>query len=231
MSGMEDSNDRLDTVLSRISVACADSGRPPGSVRLVAVSKKKPAGMVRDLARAGQRDFGENYCSEGLEKMEELADEDICWHFVGAVQSRKAATIAGAFDWVHSVDRAKVAERLDRGREGAGPPLNVCIQVNVDREEGKAGATAEEAPGLAKLVAGLGNLRLRGLMALPRPTPDLSGQRAAFRALRGLRDEIAGQGIPLDDLSMGMTDDLEVAIAEGATIVRVGTALFGPRDP
>ena len=218
-------------VQARIADASQQSSRAAGNVQLLAVSKTKPAAAIRAAAACGLRDFGENYLQEALGKQAELADLDLVWHFIGPIQSRKAKALAEHFDWVHSVDRLKVAQVLSERRPAALPPLNICLQVNISAEDSKSGCSAAELPALAAAVAALPGLRLRGLMAIPEPTDDVAAQHAAFARLRQLRDELAVQlGTPLDTLSMGMSDDLEAAIAEGATWVRVGSALFGARD-
>ena len=221
----------LQEVKRRISVATAMAGRAANSVTLLAVSKTKPESAVREAHAAGQRAFGENYVQEGLAKIEALADlrAQLEWHLVGPVQSNKTRAVAEAFDWVHSVDRLKIAERLSAQRPPGLPPLNVCLQLNISSEASKAGLTPAELPALAAAVAALPGLRLRGLMAIPEPSADLAAQRAPHRALRELLDLLRAQGLALDTLSMGMSDDLEAAVAEGATLVRVGSAVFGAR--
>lgn len=217
----------LDGLRRRLDAAERLAGRPRGGVRLMAVSKTQPAEALMAAYQLGLRDFGENYWQEALAKQRRLAHFDICWHFIGPIQSNKTRPIAAGFSWVHSVDRSKVAERLNEQRPDALPPLNVCIQVNVSGEFSKSGLAPEA---VAELVAGFREwprLRLRGLMAIPAPCHDFAGQRAAFRRLREIFERLPASG--LDTLSMGMTDDLEAAICEGATIVRIGTALFGPR--
>ncbi len=213
-------------VRTRIREAAQACGRDPQTVGLLAVSKTKPAAAVREAHACGQRDFGENYLQEALNKQAELSDLPLTWHFIGPIQSNKTRPIAEHFAWVHSVDRLKIAQRLSEQRPTQLPPLNICLQVNVSGEASKSGCTPDELPALATAVAALPNLRLRGLMAIPEPTPDVMAQRAAFARLRSLRD---GLGLSLDTLSMGMSDDLEAAIVEGATCVRVGSALFGAR--
>jgi hypothetical protein len=198
-------------------------------VRLLAVSKTFGAAAVRELAACGQREFGENYLQEALEKQAALRDLPLVWHFIGPIQSNKTRAIAEAFSWVHSVDRLKIAERLSAQRPPGLPPLQVCIEVNVSGETSKGGGTAAELPALADAMAALPNLQLRGLMAIPAPTPEIAAQRAAFRRVREAFDALRARGHRLDTLSMGMSADLEAAILEGATIVRVGTALFGER--
>lgn len=219
----------LKAVLSRIETAARLAGRASESIQLLAVSKTRTADEIARLADLGQRQFGESYLQEALEKVDALADRELVWHFIGPLQSNKTRQVASHFDWVHSVDRLKVARRLSEHRPEALAPLNVCLQVNVSGEASKSGVAPEELPGLAAAVARLPRLRLRGLMAIPAPTADSDAQREPFRALRHMFDSLVAQGHELDTLSMGMSDDLEAAIAEGATIVRVGTALFGSR--
>ena len=213
----------------RIAGAAVAAGRDPAEVRLLAVSKTWPAESVREAAAAGQRAFGENYVQEGVAKVEALADLGLEWHFIGPLQSNKTRLVANRFAWVHSIDRLKIAERLAEQRDVHLPPLDVCIQVNVSGEASKSGVVPADLPELARAVASLPRLRLRGLMAIPEPTPDVALQRARFASLRMLRDELNAAGLGLDTLSMGMSDDLEAAIAEGSTMVRVGTAIFGAR--
>lgn len=220
---------RLQAAKSRIREACAACGRDPRDIVLVAVSKTFPAADVRAAHAAGQRDFGESYVQEALAKMDALADLDVVWHFIGPIQSNKTRPIAERFAWVHSVDRLKTAERLAAQRPEAAAPLQVCIQVNVSGEASKSGVAPAETLALARAVARLPRLRLRGLMAIPEPTDDVALQRRRFEALRELKDRLAADGLALDTLSMGMSDDLEAAIAAGATMVRVGTAIFGAR--
>ena len=220
---------RLQAVKFRIATAAAAAGRNPRDIVLVAVSKTFPAADVRAAHAAGQSDFGESYAQEAVEKQPALADLPLVWHFIGPIQSNKTRAVAEHFAWVHSVDRLKIAERLAAQRPAGLPPLQVCLQVNVSGEATKHGVAPGEAALLARAVARLPRLRLRGLMAIPEPTGDPRLQRARFEALRDLRDALAREGLDLDTLSMGMSDDLEAAIAEGATMVRVGTAIFGPR--
>ncbi len=198
-------------------------------MRLLAVSKTWPADSVREAAAAGQRAFGENYVQEGVAKVEALAGLGLEWHFIGPLQSNKTRLVANSFAWVHSIDRLKIAERLSEQRDVHLPPLEVCIQVNVSGEASKSGVAPDDLPELARAVAALPRLRLRGLMAIPEPTSDVALQRARFASLRQLRDQLNAGGLQLDTLSMGMSDDLEAAIAEGSTMVRVGTAIFGGR--
>jgi pyridoxal phosphate enzyme (YggS family) len=220
----------LTSVRERIAAACAQAARPADSVRLVAVSKTFPAEAIEAAAAAGQRDFGENYLQEALPKLEHCAGRGLVWHFIGPIQSNKTRPIAEHFDWVHTVEREKIARRLSEQRPAHLPPLHVCIEVNVSGEASKSGVTPQEAPALARAVAALPRLKLRGLMAIPEPGDDAGLQRQRFASLRALRDQLNAEGLALDTLSMGMSADLEAAIAEGATIVRVGTAIFGERQ-
>ncbi len=201
----------------------------PGDIQLLAVSKTWPAECVVEAADAGQRAFGENYVPEGSEKAASLAERALTWHFIGPLQSNKTRLVANAFDWVHSIDRLKIAERLSAQRDAARPPLNVCLQVNVSGEASKSGVAPGAVAALAQAVSVLPGLRLRGLMAIPEPTDDLSVLKQRFGQVRALRDALNDAGMALDTLSMGMSHDLEAAIAEGATIVRIGTAIFGAR--
>ncbi|UCH49607.1 MAG: YggS family pyridoxal phosphate-dependent enzyme [Betaproteobacteria bacterium] len=222
---------RLQAVRERIQAATAAAGRPPDAVRLIAVSKTFPAEVVREACQAGQHAFGENYLQEATSKIEAVSDLPLEWHFIGPLQSNKTRPVAALFSWVHTVDRLKLAERLSAARPDALAPLQVCIQVNVSSEESKSGCRREEAFELADAVARLPRLRLRGLMTIPELTSDTALQRQRFAALRQLKDELVARGLELDTLSMGMSDDLEAAIAEGATMVRIGRAIFGPRRP
>ncbi|MGY4534043.1 pyridoxal phosphate enzyme (YggS family) [Pseudomonas sp. TE3786] len=212
----------------RIREAAQASQRDFTQVGLLAVSKTKPADAIRQAHAAGLRDFGENYLQEALGKQAELTDLPLIWHFIGPIQSNKTKAIAEHFDWVHSVDRLKIAQRLSEQRPAHLPPLNICLQVNVSGEASKSGCTPADLPALAAAVAQLPRLRLRGLMAIPEPTEDVGAQHQAFATVRELQSSLALPG--LDTLSMGMSHDLEAAIAEGATWVRIGTALFGARD-
>ena len=211
----------------RIREAAQASGRDLDGIGLLAVSKTKPAAAVREAFAAGLRDFGENYLQEALDKQAELSELPLIWHFIGPIQSNKTKPIAEHFAWMHSVDRLKIAQRLSEQRPTGLPPLNICLQVNVSAEASKSGCAPAELAALAQAVSQLPNLRLRGLMPFPAPTDDVAAHRAAFARLRELRD---GLPLPLDTLSMGMSHDLDAAIAEGATWVRIGTALFGARD-
>ncbi|QDF98855.1 YggS family pyridoxal phosphate-dependent enzyme [Azoarcus sp. DD4] len=220
----------LQAVGERIAEAARAAGRDPGEVGLLAVSKTWPAEAVREAAAAGQRAFGENYVQEGVAKADALAALGLEWHFIGPLQSNKTRPVAQYFAWVHSVDRLKIAQRLAEQRDVHLPPLNVCIQVNVSGEGSKSGVAPADLPALARAVAALPRLRLRGLMCIPEPTGDAALQRRRFAELRRLRDDLAADGLALDTLSMGMSHDIEAAVAEGATMVRVGTAIFGTRD-
>jgi PLP dependent protein len=219
----------LQAVKRRIEAAELASGRPARSAMLVAVSKTFPAQAVRDAAAAGQREFGENYVQEALEKIEGLRALGLTWHYIGPIQSNKARAIAENFDWVHTVEREKIAARLSQSRAAGRSELQVCIQVNVSGEASKSGVAPEEVAALAKKVVALPRIRLRGLMSIPEPTTDVQLQRRRFAQLRELRDRLNRDGFGLDTLSMGMSADFEAAIAEGATLVRVGTAIFGER--
>jgi len=226
--------DNLGTVTRRIQKATLKAGRKPDSVRLMAVSKTRSASDLRVAYKAGQKAFGENYLQEALEKIQALSDlPDLEWHFIGPIQSNKTRQIAQAFDWVHSVDRLKIARRLSEQRGESLTPLNVCLQVNINDEDSKAGCPLAELPALAEGVMALPNIRLRGLMAIPDPDQPQAGLQASFGkladTLERLRQEHAGSD-SLDTLSMGMSADLETAIAAGATWVRIGTAIFGARD-
>jgi pyridoxal phosphate enzyme (YggS family) len=209
--------------------AAEAAGRDPGSITLVAVSKSKPAESVREAATLGVTDFGENYLKEALAKLDLLAGVRLQWHFIGALQSNKTRAVAERFDWVHSIDRFSVARRLSEQRPFHAPPLNLCIQVALVPEPGKGGIEPKDLKDLADRTAALNRVRLRGLMSIPPPMPEPSAQRAAFSRLRELKDTLNAAGHTLDTLSMGMSDDFESAIAEGATHVRIGTALFGSR--
>jgi len=220
---------KLLAVRRRIEEACAAAGREAGEVSLLAVSKTWPAETVAAAAACGQRRFGESYVQEAQEKIARLCPLDLEWHFIGPLQSNKTRPVAGEFAWVHSVDRQKIAERLAAQRPASLPPLNICVEVNVSGETSKGGCLPSEAPSLCRAIAALPRLRLRGLMAIPEPTADVALQRRRFAQVRELRDRLAMAGLELDTLSMGMSHDLEAAIMEGATIVRVGAAIFGDR--
>jgi pyridoxal phosphate enzyme (YggS family) len=223
--------DKLQEVQRRIAGACAAAARPVESVTLLPVSKTFGPEAVREAFAAGERRFGENYVQEGVDKIAELADlrAQIEWHLIGPLQSNKTRVVAEQFDWVHSVDRLKIAQRLSEQRPAHLPPLQVCLQVNISGEASKSGLATADVAAVAHAVAELPRLRLRGLMAIPEPAPDFDAQRRPHRALRELLAALQAQGLAVDTLSMGMSADLEAAIAEGATIVRVGTAIFGAR--
>ncbi|MEX6665931.1 YggS family pyridoxal phosphate-dependent enzyme [Pseudomonas sp. W2-17] len=219
--------ENISTLAERIRSAAQAVQRDPASVGLLAVSKTKPASDLREAYDAGLRDFGENYLQEALGKQAELSDLPLIWHFIGPIQSNKTRAIAEHFAWVHSVDRLKIAQRLSEQRPPELPPLNICIQVNVSGEASKSGCSPEDLPALAQAINALPHLKLRGLMAIPEPTDDRDEQNASFAAVSTLQAQL---GLPLDTLSMGMSHDLEAAIAQGATWVRIGTALFGARN-
>ncbi|MBD8237663.1 MULTISPECIES: YggS family pyridoxal phosphate-dependent enzyme [Pseudomonas] len=219
--------DNIGQVSQRIRAAADAVQRDASSIHLLAVSKTKPAQAVREAYAAGMCDFGENYLQEALGKQAELTDLPLSWHFIGPIQSNKTRAIAENFAWVHSVDRLKIAQRLSEQRPADLPPLNICIQVNVSGEASKSGCTPADLPALVNAISALPRLTLRGLMAIPEPTEDRAEQDAAFATVRDLQ---ASLNLPLDTLSMGMSHDLESAIAQGATWVRIGTALFGARD-
>jgi pyridoxal phosphate enzyme (YggS family) len=220
----------LQAVRNAVNAAAAEAGRNPGEVMLLAVSKTFAAGKVREAYNAGQVCFAESYVQEALGKIAALQDLDIEWHYIGPVQSNKTRAIAENFAWVHSVDRLKIAERLSEQRPAHLPPLQVCLQVNISRENTKSGVPPNEASGLAHAAAKLPGLKLRGLMAVPAPGVEPAAQRRPFLQLRKLRDDLNRQGLDMDTLSMGMSHDFPAAIAEGATIVRIGTAIFGARN-
>jgi PLP dependent protein len=222
----------LEEVRLRIAKAAADASRDVSTITLLAVSKTFPAEDVRAAFDAGQRAFGENYVQEAVAKITELADlrGEIEWHFIGPLQSNKTKVVAENFDWVHSVDRLKIAERLSDQRPDGMPRLNVCLQINVSGEDSKSGVAPDDALALAHQIAALPRLRLRGLMAIPEPAGTLDEQRAPHRRLREIMDTLRADGLELDTLSMGMSADIEPAILEGATMVRIGTAIFGARD-
>ncbi|MEW6728598.1 MAG: YggS family pyridoxal phosphate-dependent enzyme [Pseudomonadota bacterium] len=219
----------LAAVRARLARALAEAGRAPDAAQLVAVSKTVPTERLREVFACGQRAFGESYVQEALAKQDALSDLAIEWHFIGPLQSNKTRPVAERFAWVHSVDRLRIAERLNAQRPAELPPLNVCIQVNIDREPTKSGVAPEEVSDLAHAVARLPRLALRGLMAIPAPATDPATQREAFHRVRALFERLRAEGLPLDTLSMGMSDDLEAAVLEGATLVRVGSAIFGAR--
>lgn len=223
--------DNLKQVHDRVAAACERFGRPVESVTLLTVSKTFDADAVREAVGAGEHRFGENYVLEGIEKIDSLADlrGQIEWHLIGPLQSNKTRVVAERFDWVHSVDRLKIAQRLSEQRPEHLPPLQICLQVNISNEPSKSGLRPDEVAEVARTVSALPRLVLRGLMAIPEAADDLDTQRAPHRALHGLFDRLRAAGLPLDILSIGMSGDLEAAIAEGATVVRVGSAIFGTR--
>jgi hypothetical protein len=220
---------RLEAVRARITAAAVRAGRDPGSVRLVAVSKQQPVEAIAAAAGAGQLEFGENYVQEAVPKIAALRGRPLTWHFIGQLQGNKTREVAEHFQWVHTVDRARIASRLDAQRPHFAGPLEVLLQVRLADEPGKGGAAPEQLPALADAVTRLPRLRLRGLMCIPPPAADEAARRAPFRRLRELLEDLNRRGHSLDVLSMGMSDDLEAAILEGATLVRIGTAVFGPR--
>ena len=220
----------LQAVLARIGEAARRCGRQPEEISLLAVSKTWPGSYVQEAARAGQKAFGENYVQEGVDKVRETALPDLEWHFIGPLQSNKTRLVAEAFQWVHSVDRLKIAERLSQQRPAHLPPLQICLQVNISNEDSKSGVPEEDVASLAQQIAYLPRLKLRGLMTIPAPASEFAQQRAPFRRLRKLYEQLNRNGFALDTLSMGMSNDIEAAIAEGSTLVRVGTAIFGERN-
>ncbi|MDS4012768.1 MAG: YggS family pyridoxal phosphate-dependent enzyme [Candidatus Accumulibacter sp.] len=220
---------KLQAVLARIAAAARQFGRKPEEVRLLAVSKTRSTDCIRAVAAAGQLAFGENHVQEGVAKARELSALTLDWHFIGSLQANKTRLVAENFAWVHSLDRLSIAERLSAQRPASLPPLSVCLQVNVSGEASKGGVAPGAATPLAQAIAALPRLRLRGLMTIPRPSKDFLEQRHAFRRLRELAEQMQATGLQFDTLSMGMSDDLEAAVAEGATLVRVGTAIFGER--
>ena len=231
---MSATSDNLQGVEERIRRAVEAAQRAPGAVELIAVSKTFSAAAIVEAVRAGQRAFGENYVQEAVDKMTEVDALGVArpaWHFIGPIQSNKTRTIAAHFDWVHGVDRLKIAERLSAQRDPAQGDLNVLIEVNLDGEASKSGIEPEAVAALARTIAALPNLRLRGLMAVPAPRADPAEQRAVFARLRALAESLRAAGLPCEHLSMGMSADFEAAIAEGATMVRIGSAIFGARQP
>ena len=227
----------LQAIKARIAAASAAAGRDPASVTLLAVSKTHPAALLAEACAAGQRAFGENYVQEAVAKMEALAlligadaARALEWHLIGPLQSNKTRIVAEHFAWIHTIEREKIAHRLSEQRPAGLAPLQVLVQVNVSGEASKSGVAARQVAALARTVAAMPRLRLRGLMAIPEPSEDAAIQRARFRAVRRLFERLVEDGLALDTLSMGMSDDMEMAIAEGATMVRIGTAIFGPRE-
>ena len=229
LMGPQNLPEQLRIVRNRIGAATQAAMRDVDSVTLLAVSKAQPANKVRAVAEMGVRDFGESYVQEALDKIEALSDLSLTWHFIGRLQANKTRLVAASFDWVHGVDRLKIAERLSEQRPFHAPPLNVCLQVNIAGEASKGGVEPAELPALAAAVAALPRLKLRGLMCIPPDEEDPSRQRAWFASMRRTLESLNAAGAKLDTLSMGMSGDFESAILEGATIVRVGTAVFGPR--
>ncbi len=225
--------DHLQTVRTRVFQAAQQAHRDPSSVNLLAVSKTQPVSAIVEAAEAGQLAFGENYEQEAVRKIlairQERPDLKLQWHFIGPIQSNKTRAIAEYFDWVHSVDRERIARRLSDQRPANMPPLNICLQVNISGENSKSGVRPEELADLAKAVSGMPHLKLRGLMAIPEPQPDPEKQRQPFNAMKTLFERLRKAGYDLDTLSMGMSDDMEAAVQEGATTVRIGTAIFGQR--
>jgi pyridoxal phosphate enzyme (YggS family) len=221
--------DNLQNVRARIAAACGAAGRKPGEVSLLAVSKTFGADAVREAQAAGQTDFGENYLQEAVDKMGVLGDLPLVWHCIGPIQANKTRLVAEHFDWAHSVDRLKIAQRLSDQRPDHLPPLQVCLQVNIDGGPNKSGVAPDEALALAREVTRLPRLVLRGLMTIPEPAPDFAAAVAVHQKARALFEQLRTEGLPLDTLSMGMTGDLEAAIHAGSTMVRVGTAIFGGR--
>lgn len=222
--------ERIQNLIEEIRACEQACGRTSGSVQLLAVSKRHPGSAIGRALQCGQRDFGENYAQELAEKCLEIGQEVAVWHFIGPLQSNKTTLVAKHAHWCHSVDRLKIAKRLSDQRHESMPPLQICIQVNVDDEDSKSGVSLEQLPALVKEVAELPRLKLRGLMCIPLASKDPEQQKASFSKLRQAKEQLQQQGYALDTLSMGMSNDYQVAIAEGATIIRVGTAIFGPRQ-
>jgi pyridoxal phosphate enzyme (YggS family) len=229
LMGPQNLPEQVRNIRHRLESAARAAGRSVESVTLLAVSKAQPPNMVRAGAGQGLRDFGESYVQEALDKMAALADLRLTWHFIGRVQANKTRAVATSFDWVHGVDRVKIAERLSEQRPFHAPPLNVCLQVNLAQEASKGGVTSAELPEIVRAVAALPRLKLRGLMCIPPGDEDMARRREWFHELRRELESLNAAGAGLDTLSMGMSDDFEAAVQEGATIVRVGTALFGAR--
>lgn len=227
---MTDISQNLQQIHRQIAEVAETCGRKAADIQLLAVSKTKPSSAIEEAFQAGQRAFGENYLQEALSKISDLADLDIEWHFIGRVQSNKTKEIAGSFHWLHSLSSLKHARRLSEQRASELPPLNVCIQVNLSGEDSKSGITGDELPTLAQEIATLPHIRLRGLMTMPDPNASTEDQTATFAQLRQLEERLNDAGLELDTLSMGMSGDLDAAICEGSTMVRIGTAIFGARD-
>jgi len=221
--------ENLKLISDLLAISATEANRDPDTVKLLAVSKKHPVDKILAAAAAGQRDFGENFVQEGLEKIQATAGNGLTWHFIGHLQSNKTRAVAQYFDWVHTIDKLKTATRLSKQRPAELPPINICLQVNVDDEAGKSGVAIDALPELAAACAELPNLRLRGLMCLPAIREQFEEQRVPFARLRELAEALRRDGLSMDTLSMGMSGDYRAAIFEGATIVRIGTALFGER--
>ena len=221
---------RLESLREEITNTEIQYGRKKGSTELLAVSKTRSIDEVRLAIQAGQRHFGENYLQDAITKISALTDENLCWHFIGPLQSNKCKSVAEYFDWVHTIDRLKIAERLNSHRSDSLSALNICIQINISGETSKSGINPEETSELADKIAGLENINLRGLMALPAPETDFQAQREAFAKVRQIFEGLQQEHPQLDTLSLGTTNDMQAAIAEGSTMVRIGTAIFGPRN-
>lgn len=221
--------ENLKLIRDLLASAATEAGREPGTVQLLAVSKKQPLAKILAAADLGQRDFGENFVQEGLDKISQTGHLDLTWHFIGHLQNNKTRAVAENFDWVHTIDKLKTARRLSEQRPNGLDPLNICLQVNVDAESGKSGIAPDELPDLAAAVAELPKLSLRGLMCLPRIRTQETQQREPFAALGKMAESLVNNGIDVDTLSMGMSGDFRAAILEGATIVRIGTGIFGER--
>lgn len=226
---MTEIRSRIEGVRQRIRQAAAECRREAADIRLVAVSKTRSPAEIRQAVSAGLTDFGENYLQEALPKIEALRESGICWHFIGPVQSNKTRELAAQFDWVQTVDRVRIAQRLNDQRGNQGKPLNICVQVNISREPQKAGVTPEQAPELCRLIMDMPRLRLRGLMAIP-AAGDTQALRSSFESMCELYRQLQSQGLPLDTLSMGMSTDLESAVSAGSNMLRIGTDIFGPRN-
>ena len=221
--------ENLALIRDLLATAATEADRDPDGISLLAVSKKQPLEKIDEAAAAGQRDFGENFVQEGLDKMQASSSADLTWHLIGHLQSNKTRVVAEYFDWVHTIDKLKTAKRLSQQRPAHLPPLNICLQVNVDDEPGKSGVSVNAVRGLAVACAELPGIRLRGLMCLPAIREGFAAQRKPFARLRRIQEDLQPEGLSLDTLSMGMSGDFRAAIFEGATIVRIGTALFGER--
>jgi len=221
--------ENLALIRNLLATAATGADRDPDSVKLLAVSKKQPLEKIVEATAAGQRDFGENFVQEGLDKIQAVSNADLAWHLIGHLQSNKTRVVAEYFDWVHTIDKLKTAKRLSQQRPAHRPPLNICLQVNIDDEPGKSGVRANDVRALAVACAQLPGIRLRGLMCLPAIREGFDAQREPFARLRQIQEDLQPEGLSLDTLSMGMSGDFRAAIVEGATIVRIGTALFGER--